>query len=74
MERIHRRNSEMLKSIIREQGWPTEKTVSDHAASAAFMVAHHADYDPDFQRLCHGLMLEAAERGGVRLGFLGLPD
>lgn len=70
LQQIHRRNSESLKVIVQNDGWPTRVTVSANAAAAAFMVVQHADYDPEFQRLCHGLMLEAAHKDEIDLGFL----
>ena len=69
LEQIHRRNSESLKAIIQQNGWPSNQS-NENAASAAFMIVQHADYDPPFQRLCHALMLEAARQGELPLGFL----
>lgn len=70
LEGIHRRKSEALKSIIERDGWPDAHSYDGHAEAAAFMIVQHADYDPDFQRLCHGLMLRSAARGEGKLGFL----
>lgn len=71
VEQIHRRNSETLKAIIRERGWPSAQSVGENAEAAAFMIVQHADYDPAFQRECHQLMLENILRGGdTKLGFL----
>src|SRR5262245_35255396 len=71
LEQIHRRNSELLKGIIMHSGWPSTKLVGEKAEAAAFLIAQHADYDPDFQRLCHALLLQSAEKGATKqLGFL----
>lgn len=70
LENIHRRKSEALKTIIDERGWPTFNSFEGHAEAAAFMIAQHADYDPDFQLRCHALMLGNAEKGTASLGFL----
>lgn len=70
LEGIHRPKSEALKTIVMEHGWPLPGEYSDHAQEAAFMIVLHADYDTDFQKHCHGLMLEQATRGKTTLGFL----
>lgn len=71
LEQIHRRNSEALKAIIHDSGWPSAETVSKNAEAAAFMIVQHADYDPVFQRACHMLLLESAQCGETQeIGFL----
>jgi hypothetical protein len=71
LEQIHRRNSEALKAIIHDGGWPSAETVSSNAEAAAFMIVQHADYDPIFQRACHMLLLESIQCGQTReIGFL----
>ena len=71
LQQIHQRNSEALKQVIDTSGWPSAVNVGDDAEAAAFMIVQHADYDPDFQRDCHRLMLKQVARGeSTRLGFL----
>lgn len=71
LQQIHFRNSESLKAIIHENGWPSAELFSHEAEAAAFMVIQHADYDPIFQRACHLLLLESAQCGETyELGFL----
>jgi hypothetical protein len=70
LQQIHKRNSDALKLIVQQNGWPTTKTTSEQAACAAFIVILHADYDPQFQRYCHQLMLEEALKGELGLGFM----
>jgi hypothetical protein len=48
-----------LKEIIAEHGWPTYDMVGRKAADAAWLIAQHADLDPEFQREALEL-LEAA--------------
>jgi len=68
---LRRQKSEMLKSIIAENGWPDTLRCGDKAEAAAFMIAVHADYDVEFQIACHRLLIESAMRGATtRLGFL----
>ena len=70
LESIHRRQSEALKSVIADFGWPDESVMGEHATDAAFMVAQHADYDPDFQLLCHTLMLREVKAGRMKPAYL----
>lgn len=71
LEQIHRRNSEALKAIIHDNGWPSAESYSANAEAAAFMIVQHADYDPVFQRACHLLLLESVLCGETReMGFL----
>jgi hypothetical protein len=70
LEGIHRRKSEGLKEIIAVGGWPDAERFGEHAEAAAFMIAQHADYDPELQRLCHALLLECVREKSSRLGYL----
>lgn len=71
LAQIHRRNSETLKAIIHDNGWPSAETVSCNAEAAAFMIVQHADYDPIFQRACHMLLMESVACGETQeVGFL----
>lgn len=70
LEQIHRKKSEMLKYVINTQGWPHPDSHDGHAEATAFLIVHHADYDPAFQKHCHELMLRSAEKGRATLGFL----
>lgn len=71
LEQIHRRNSEALKAIIHDNGWPSAEAVSKNAEAAAFMIVQHADYDPIFQRACHLLLMESVQCGETQeIGFL----
>ena len=67
---VHKPKSDALKSIVESDGWPQDERYTDHAEAAAFMIVLHADYDPDFQKHCHRLMLELATRGKIKLGYL----
>lgn len=39
-----------LKAIIKQYGWPTIAEVGTDGAQAAWLVAQHADFDPEFQQ------------------------
>jgi hypothetical protein len=62
---IDRDNSERLKAIMRDIGWPTRTKVGADAASAAWLIAQHADHDPEFQEECLKAM-RSAPLDGVR--------
>ena len=67
---IHQAKSERRKYFVLKSGWPSAGLYGEDAEAAAFMIAQHADYDPEFQILCHRLMLESAKRGTTKPGFL----
>ena len=50
------KNTETLKGIIKEQGWPDSRMVGKQAALAAWLLAQHADHDLKFQIRCLHLM------------------
>ena len=52
-----------LNSIIDEHGWPTYELVGEQAASAAWLVAQHADFDVALQRRALDLISAAAADG-----------
>lgn len=71
LEGIHRRKSESLKLLIAAQGWPSEENVGEHGEAAAFMIALHADYDPELQHLCHAMLMGSVAQGKTKnFGFL----
>jgi hypothetical protein len=60
-------NTARLKEIITEiDGWPLVSKVGTDANVAAWLLAQHADLEPDFQKQCLQLM-KAAPEGEVRL-------
>jgi len=65
MEAAHRRNAARLTRIIAAHGWPVRELVGEDGAEAAWMIAQHAISEPEFQRRCLILLLEAAERGAI---------
>lgn len=59
MHRVDAANTLRLKEIIAEHGWPGASLVESDGACAAFLIAQHADADPEFQRRCLELMQKA---------------
>jgi hypothetical protein len=62
---VHAANAVRLQAIVVEIGWPSEKTVGNAGAEAAWRIAQHAIGHPEFQRLCLRYLLEAARVGDV---------
>jgi hypothetical protein len=63
-------NVEWLKHVIAGRGWPGRSMVGVDGADAAWLIAQHADDDPDFQRECLGQIEKAAAAGEVTLSNL----
>ena len=55
-EKIDQANTERLKKIIADIGWPSKTRVGEGAAHAAWLIVQHADSDPEWQAECLQLM------------------
>lgn len=58
-------NLAQLKVIVEKNGWPTISMVSKDGALAAFLIAQHANSDPDFQRRVLAMMEPMLKTGEV---------
>src|ERR1700724_1583763 len=56
-------NLPWLKCVIAAHGWPGASEVGVDGAHAAWLLAQHADADPQFQRQCLDLLTVAVEHG-----------
>jgi hypothetical protein len=56
-------NTERMKQIIAENGWPTKSLVGADGAFAAWLIVQHATHDVKFMERCLVLMQEAADKG-----------
>lgn len=54
-------NTERMKEIILNIGWPTVSKVGDDISDKAWLLVQHADHDVEFQKQCLKLMKEASE-------------
>lgn len=61
---------ERLKAIIDEHGWPTIDLVGKEGEDAAWLIAQHADLDPQFQQQALELLRDAVEAGQASPGNL----
>jgi len=55
--------ADRLREIIDEHGWPTFDLVGKDGATAAWLIAQHADFDVQFQAEVLDLMRAALEAG-----------
>ena len=60
-ETVDHRNTERLKAIIDEMGWPSISKVGYDGSSNAWLLVQHADHDPEFQKRCLELMKSEPE-------------
>lgn len=60
---IDEKNTERMKHIIEQYGWPTESLVGPEASSAAWVLTQHADHDLEFQKAALQLLEAAASQG-----------
>jgi hypothetical protein len=56
-------NTAWLEAVVDRQGWPLRSKVGEQAATAAWLLAQHADARPDFQRRCLQLLTDAVDQG-----------
>ena len=71
-EEIDRKNTERMKEIISEIGWPTRTKVGEKGMKDAWLLVQHADHDLEFQRQCLELMQaeNSDEVGKKNLAYL----
>lgn len=56
--KIDRRNTEAMKGIVAQIGWPTISKVGEKVSKLAWLLVQHADHDLKFQQACLSLMRE----------------
>jgi len=56
-------NAAWLATIVERVGWPGYSLVGEDGAHAAWLLAQHADRNPDFQRRCLEFLTQAVARG-----------
>lgn len=62
---IDKRNTEWLKNIVHEHGWPRRSLIGSDGAHNAWLLVQHADHDRAFQKKCLDLMRDLAPLGEV---------
>ncbi len=62
-QRIDVSNTDRLREIVSEHGWPGRSLVGEEGAHHAWLIAQHADRQLDFQRQALELLADAVQRG-----------
>lgn len=62
LDAAFRDNTDWLRGVVHEYGWPGRSLVGEDGADAAWLLAQHSDHDPAFQRECLDLLEVAAGR------------
>lgn len=65
VSREDHKNTEMLKALVAEKGWPGISRVGAPASNAAWLLVQHADLDPAFQLRALRMMEPLTARGEV---------
>ncbi len=55
---IDEENTNRVREIVAQIGWPTYAKVGERASNAAWIIVQHADRQPDFQAYCLPLLEE----------------
>ncbi|MFJ2630140.1 DUF6624 domain-containing protein [Streptomyces sp. NPDC087532] len=61
-------NTNILRRIMAADGWPGHRLVGPEAARAVWLIALHADHNPDFQRTAARLMHRAVQASDATVG------
>ena len=56
-KKVFKKNAELLKTIIKESGWPFKEDQGDKASHNAWLIAQHSDHDINFQLQSLGMIL-----------------
>jgi hypothetical protein len=65
-KRVDAENTERLREILSNHGWPGTSLVGEQGALDAWLLAQHADHDPAFQRQALDLLADAVARGEAK--------
>lgn len=55
-ENVDAKNTERMKEVVTQIGWPTASKVGKRASHNAWLLVQHADHNVDFQERCLKLM------------------
>ncbi len=60
---VDQANTQWLRQTINDYGWPGQALAGRDGAAAAWLLAQHADHDPEFQTHCLELLATAVTAG-----------
>jgi hypothetical protein len=66
----YRQRTDRLAEILDEHGWPRADLVGEDGSTAAWVIAQHADLDPELQQRALELLRAAAQEGQASRGDL----
>lgn len=61
--RVRVANTDRLRDLVAEVGWPGRALVGERAAEHAWLIAQHADHQLDSQRIFLGVLRRVVEAG-----------
>ena len=61
--RVRTANTDRLRNIVADVGWPGRALVGEQAAEHAWLIAQHADHQLDSQRVFLGVLRRAVAAG-----------
>jgi hypothetical protein len=74
MNKIDQSNTERLKAIVEQHGWPRVSRIGKDGANAAWLLVQHADADIPFQKKCLKMMNELPKEEYSAGNFAYLTD
>lgn len=63
-------NTAWLRTVRAERAWPAQRVMGTAPAEAAWLLAQHADADPDLHRRCLALLDPAVRAGEASSAYL----
>jgi hypothetical protein len=73
LKSVRKKNSQVLNRILDECGWPIENKYGKAANTAAWLVAQHADEEPEFQSKVLNILLPLVKKeefSAIRFAYL----
>ena len=63
---MDRQHTKELEKIVDKIGWPTPELVGSDGSSAAWLLAQHADLNPEFQKYVLTLLEPLAKANKIK--------
>ncbi len=71
-EKLDKINTDKLKVIISQIGWPRISQVSKKVSDGAWLLVQHSDHDPLFQKKCLKLIKELVKEKEIDIKLIPL--
>ena len=66
LDSIDKKNTDSLKRIINDHGWPILSQINKEAKNAFLIIIQHSDKDPEFQQHALKFVKRAYEEGHIK--------